>query len=237
MRTIAIAVIALFFPAFVHAQQLQLDVAPRVPTITVSGEALISVEPDQAEIDIGVVAEAKTAAQAAKDNAAKLAAVIAEVKKIIKPGEQTKTIGYSVTPTYRYPKDGKPEIVGYTATNIVQVKMASIADVGRLIDAATSVGANRIQRLVFTLKDQDAAQRDALRNATVKAKQKAEDVAKALGVKLVRVMSVAENERSVQPLARADFVGTAQRQAPTPIESGSVEVRSSVTLIAEVTGQ
>ncbi|HEY1270009.1 MAG TPA: SIMPL domain-containing protein [Candidatus Binatia bacterium] len=239
MRVIIPAIIALFFPAFAHAQQLQLEVAPRVPSITVSGEALVSVEPDQAEIDIGVVAEAKTAAQAAKDNAARLAAVIAEIKKIIKTGDQMKTIGYSVTPTYRYPKDGKPEITGYTATNVVQVKMASISDVGRLIDATTGAGANRIQRLVFTLKDQDAAQREALRNATTKAKQKAEDVAKTLGVKLVRVMSVAENERSYNPIVRERFAAAvgAQQQAPTPVESGSVEVRSSVTLVAEVTGQ
>lgn len=242
MRTIIPAVIALLFPVFAHAQQLQLEVAPRVPTVTVSAEALVTVEPDQAEIDMGVVAEAKTAAQAAKDNAAKLAAVIAEVKKIIKTGDQTKTVGYSVTPTYRTPnprEGGKPEIVGYTATNVVQVKMAGIQDVGRLIDAATAAGANRVQRLVFTLKDQDAPQREALRQAAAKAKAKAEDVARALGVKFVRVMSVTENERSYRPFARerADMLGAAQQQAPTPIESGSVEVRSSVTLTAEVTGQ
>jgi uncharacterized protein YggE len=242
MRTIISAVIALFFPVFAHAQQLQLEVAPRVPSITVTAEALVSVEPDQAEIDIGVVAEAKTAAQAAKDNAAKLTAVITEVKKLIKAGDQTKTVGYSVTPNYRTPnprEGGKPEIVGYTATNVVQVKMAGIQDVGRLIDNATAAGANRVQRLVFTLKDQDAPQREALRTATIKAKAKAEDVAKALGVKLVRVMSVTENERSFRPLARMELQGQAMtaERAPTPIESGSVEIRSSVTLVAEVMGQ
>jgi uncharacterized protein YggE len=241
MRTIIAAVIVLLFPVFAHAQPLQLEVTPRAPSITVSAEALISVEPDQAEIDIGVVAEAKTAAQAAKDNATKLAAVVAEIKKLLKTGDQTKTVGYSVTPNYRTPnprEGGKPEIVGYTATNVVQVKMAGIQDVGRLIDAATAAGANRIQRLVFTLKDQDAAQREALRNATVKAKAKAEDVAKALGVKLVRVMSVAENERSFQPLVRERAApDMLAQQAQTPIESGTVQIRSSVTLVAEVTGQ
>jgi len=237
MRTIIAAAISLFFPVFAQAQQIEL--APRVPSITVSADALVSVEPDQAEIDIGVIAEAKTAAQAAKDNAAKLSAVVAEVKKLLRPGDQTKTVGYSVTPTYRTPgrEGGKPEIVGYTATNVVQVKMAGIQDVGRLIDAATAAGANRIQRLVFTLKDQDAAQREALRNATVKAKAKVEDVAKAAGVKFVRIMSVTENERSFQPLMRAEFSMAAQQQAPTPIESGTVQIRSSVTLVAEVTGQ
>ncbi len=237
MRTIILSVFALFFPVFAHAQQIEL--VPRAPTITVSAEALVSVEPDQAEIEIGVVAEAKTAAQAAKDNAAKLAAVVAEIKKIIKSGDQTKTVGYSVTPTYRYPKDGKPEIVGYTASNVVQVKMAGIQEVGRLIDAATASGANRVQRLVFTLKDEEAPQREALRQATVKAKAKAEDVARALGVKFVRVMSVMENERSYRPIMRerADVGMAVQQQAPTPIESGTVQIRSSVTLVAEVTGQ
>ncbi len=227
MRTIILSVFALFFPVFAHAQQIEL--VPRAPTITVSAEALVSVEPDQAEIEIGVVAEAKTAAQAAKDNAAKLAAVVAEIKKIIKSGDQTKTVGYSVTPTYRYPKDGKPEIVGYTASNVVQVKMAGIQEVGRLIDAATASGANRVQRLVFTLKDEEAPQREA----------KAEDVARALGVKFVRVMSVMENERSYRPIMRerADVGMAVQQQAPTPIESGTVQIRSSVTLVAEVTGQ
>src|SRR3954451_13049282 len=100
--------------------------------------------------------------------------------------------------------------------------MGAIQDVVKLIDAATAAGANRVQRLVFTLKDEEAPQREALRNATVKAKAKAEDIAKALGVKLVRVLSVTENERSFRPLARAEPAMLAQQMAPTAIESGSV---------------
>jgi uncharacterized protein YggE len=211
---------------------------PVNPTVTASAEAIVSAEPDQAEIDIGVVTEARTAADAAKQNAAKLAAVLTDVKKILKAGDQTKTVSYSVSPTYRYPKDAKPEITGYTATNVVQVKTAAIQEVGKLIDAATQAGANRIQRLVFTLKDVDAAQRDALRSATVKAKAKAEEMARALGLKISRVMSVTENERSVRPVMRESVQMLARGAAePTPIESGAVEIRSAVTLTAEVSGQ
>src|SRR3954470_744844 len=216
MRTIVMIAAVILFPTVAHVHEM--DQRPRYPAVTVSAEALVNVEPDQAEIDIGVVAEAKTAAQAAKDNAAKLGVVIAEIKKLLKAGDQTKTVGYSVTPNYRAPnprEGGKPEIVGYTATNVVQVRMAAIQDVGRLIDAATAAGANRVQRLVFTLKDEEAAQREALRNATAKAKAKAGEVAKALGVKFVRAVSVMENERSFRPLVReqAEFAMAAQRQA------------------------
>jgi uncharacterized protein YggE len=230
-------ILALVFFALPPAGARAQEQRPAVPSITVSAESVVTAEPDQAEIEIGVVSEGKTAAEAAKANAAKQAAVIAEVKKLLKAGDQTKTVSYSVSPTYRYPKDGKPEITGYTATNVVQFRMAAIQDAGRVIDAATGSGANRIQRLVFTLKDQEAPQREALRNATVKAKAKAEDVAKALGAKIARVMSVTENERSFQPIVRMRAEAGIQQQAATPIESGSVEIRSSVTLTAEIAGQ
>jgi uncharacterized protein YggE len=232
---LALAMIALL-PVVAPAQEQKTT----PPSVTVSAEAVVTAEPDQAEIDIGVVTEAKNAAEAAKQNAAKLSAVLAEIKKLLRAGDQTKTISYSVSPNYRYPKDGgKPEITGYTATNVVQVKMGAVQDAGKLIDAATESGANRIQRLLFTVKDEDAAQREALRNATVKAKAKAEDMARALGLKIARVLSVTENERSFRPVMREMQLqaGVMAREAPTPIETGTVQVRSAVTLTAELAGQ
>jgi uncharacterized protein YggE len=233
---LALGFIALL-PASARAQEYHYK--PVTPSLTVSADAVVTAEPDQAEIDIGVVTESKTAAEAAKNNAAKLAAVLAAVKKLLKAGDQTKTVSYSVTPTYRYPKDGKPEIVGYTASNVVQVKTGAVQEAGRLIDAATESGANRIQRLVFTLKDEDAAQRDALGKATVKAKAKVEEMARALGVKISRVISVTENERSFRPVMREMQMqaGVMAQAAPTPVETGTVQVRSAVTLTAEVAGQ
>lgn len=237
MRFALALVLSVSLTSFAAAQERE----QKFPSVTVSAEAIVMVEPDQAEIDVGVVTEAKTAAQAAKDNAAKAAAVIAEVKKLLKAGDQTKTVGYSVSPVYRNPsprEGGKPEIAGYSATNVVQVRTAAISDVGRLVDTATQAGANRIQRLVFTLKDEEAPQREALKAATVKAKAKAEEMARALGVKIARVLSVVENERSFRPFMR-ESVQMLARAAPepTPIESGSVQVRSAVTLTAEISGQ
>ena len=46
-------------------------------------------------------------------------------------------------------------------------------------------GANNINRLVFTLKDEQAAQLDALRAASAKAKAKAEAIAASLGLKII----------------------------------------------------
>jgi uncharacterized protein YggE len=239
---VALASLALF-PALAYAQEHHHNPQHHqtvVPSVTVSGEGLVTVEPDLAEIEVGVVSEAKTAPQAAKENASKLSKVIAEVKKLLGPGDEIKTIGYSLNPNYRYPREGgKPELTGYTATNIVRVRTGALQGVGSLIDAATQSGANRIQRLAFTLKDEDAAKREALRSATAKAKSKAEDVARALGLKIARVLSVNEGEQAFRPVIREMRAGgiMAQEAAPTPVESGTIQVRASVTLTAELAGQ
>ncbi|HEY1233961.1 MAG TPA: SIMPL domain-containing protein, partial [Candidatus Binatia bacterium] len=159
---------------------------PRPPTITVTGEALISAEPDQAQLDIGVVTQARTAPEASNENAERLTRVLSEIKKLLGKADEVKTSGYALTPTYRYPQGGKPEIVGYSASNTIRIKTTNLNLVGRLIDSAMQVGANNINRLVFTLKDEQAAQLEALRAASAKAKAKAEAIAGSLGLKIVK---------------------------------------------------
>lgn len=227
--------VLLLLPAITYSQPI--DKGPRPPSVTASGEAVITLEPDQAEIDIGVVTQARNAPDAARENADKLARVMAEVKKVLGKGDEVKTASYSLNPNYRYPQGGKPEIVGYTATNILRIKTITLNNVGKLIDAAMGSGANTIHRLLFTLKDEHGAQLQALRLASTKAKAKADEMANALGLKIVRVLSVTEGERGVRPIVMAQARGAQMEvmaAAPTPIDAGTIEVRSSVTLTAEL---
>jgi uncharacterized protein len=232
---IALFAILVVFPSGASAQQN--DRRPRVPSVTAMGEAVITVEPDQAQIDIGVVTQARNAPEAAKETAEKLARVMSDVKKLLGKGDEVKTASYSLNPNYRYPQGGKPEIVGYTATNVLHIQTGTLENVGKLIDAAMQSGANTIQRLSFTLKDEHSAQLQALRLASTKARAKAEAMADALGLKIIRVLSLAEGERGVRPIVMPQprvAQMEAQAAAPTPVEAGTIEVRSSVSLTAEV---
>ena len=218
-----------------NASAQQREHRPRTPSITVNGEAMISVEPDQAQIDIGVVTQARSAPEASKENAERLSRVLAEVKKLLGKSDEVKTSGYSLAPNYRYPQGGKPEIVGYTASNTVRIKTNTLDLVGKLIDGAMQSGANNINRLMFTLKDEQGAQLEALRTASAKAKVKAEAIAVSLGLKIVKIVSITEGERTIQPIYRQAMSARAEvAQTPTPVEPGTVEVRSTVTLTAEV---
>ena len=236
MKIILPIITALLIPLSAGYAQPVRD-RPRPPSITVNGEATIAADPDQAQIDIGVTTQARSAPEASKDNAERLARVLAEVKKFLGKGDEVKTSGYALNPQYRYPQGGKPEIVGYTANNIVRIKTTKLDDVGKMIDAAMQAGANNVNRLVFTLKDEEAARLDALRQASAKAKAKAEAIAASLGLKIMRIASITEGERSFQPIFRQAPMARAEAlaaQAPTPVEPGTVDVRSTVSLTAEV---
>jgi uncharacterized protein YggE len=69
--------------------------------VRASGTANISVKPDQAEINIGVVSEAETAKAAAAANAEESTRVLEQLKKGGGENTEIRTISYSVHPRYR----------------------------------------------------------------------------------------------------------------------------------------
>jgi uncharacterized protein len=217
--------------------QDQPDRNPR-PSVRVTGEATITAKPDQAQIDIGVVTQAQNAQDAASQNAQKQDAVISSLRKTLGAGADIKTTGYSLNPNYRYPeRGGQPTITGYTASNTVQVTLRDLTQVGKIIDQATQTGANNIQSLRFMLKDEQAAHTQALREAAIEARAKADALASALGLKIQRILFVDESgQMSPIPV----FAKAEMRTAPaaqTPVEAGTIDVRAVVTLTVEVAQQ
>jgi uncharacterized protein YggE len=208
---------------------------PASPSIRVTGEASITIKPDQAQIDIGVVTEAKNAQAAASENAERVEAVLGELRKVLGPGADIKTTSYSLTPMYHYPKEGgAPTITGFSATNVIQVKTNELTQVGKIIDTAAQSSANRIQGLQFTLKDEQAAYTQALREAVARAKAKAEAIASALGLKIVRVLRAEEGGPAARPVYAEGMRARAATQVQTPVEPGTIDVRAMVTLTVEV---
>jgi uncharacterized protein YggE len=219
---------------FVAQAQEPAPARPVRPYIRTTAEATVKAKPDQDQVEIGVITQAATAQAAASQNAKQLDAVINEVKKTLGAGAELKTVGYSVSPDYRYPKQGgQPTIAGYTANNVLQVTLSDLSQVGKLIDLATQTGANRVQGVQFTLKDESVVQSQALREAAVKARAKAEGLAAAMGVKIARVISAEEGGTNiVRPLGNRAMMAEAAA-VQTPVESGTIEVHSSVTLTVE----
>jgi len=206
-----------------------------IPSVRVTGEATIVAAPDQAQIDFGVTTQAQTSHAAATENAQRAGAVLAALGRALGSKADIKTISYSLNPDYRYPRDGgRPTIAGYTANNIVQVKTDKLEEVGQVIDTAMAAGANTIHRLQFSLKNKDTVVAQALRQAAMEAKSKAEALASALGLKILRVLSVSEQGPIAVPIMERMIARAESAAAQTPIEPGTIEVRATVALTAEV---
>src|SRR3989440_8621042 len=204
--------------------------ASPVSSIRVTGDAKVTARPDRVQIDIGVSTRAAQSQEAASQNAREVDAVLAAVRKAT-PAAVLKTISYSLNPTYQYhPKGEEPTITGYTAVNVVQVTLDDLAKIGTVIDSATQAGANHVQGIQFTLRDQDAVRAEALRQAATRARAEAEVLAAALGLKVVRVLAVEENSPRVLPV-RA-YMGAPRTMvtaaAPTAVEAGTLDVTADV---------
>ena len=208
---------------------------PASPSIRVTGEASVTIKPDQAQIDIGVVTEAKNAQAATTENAERAEAVLGDLRKVLWPGADIKTTSYSLTPVYHYPKEGgTPTITGFSATNVIQIKTNELTQVGKIIDTAAQSSANRIQGLQFTLKDEQAVYTQAMREAVAKARAKAEAIASTLRLKIVRVLRVEEGGQLSRPVYAEGMRARAATQVQTPVEPGTIDVRATVTLTVEI---
>src|SRR5690242_2714388 len=134
------------------AAALSAEEKPVTPLIKVHGEATVSVAPDQAQFDIGVVAQA-SAAKAAADQNAKQSDTLVKQLTAMFPSAVINTVNYSVNPNYRYPPNGAPVISGYTANNTVRILLNDISRVQTVMDIAIKAGANSINRLQFSLQN------------------------------------------------------------------------------------
>jgi uncharacterized protein YggE len=183
-----------------------------------------------------VVTQSPDAKTAANQNAQKLERVIQQLRSQVGQNLEIKTIGYSLNPNYVYPpQGGEPKITGYTASNVVQVRTDDLSQAGTIIDTAIKAGANNVQALRFSLRDEAAVQTQALKEAAAKARAKADALASALKVEIVRVLNVVEGGEAVVPVySRQMMAESAKMDASTPVEPGTLEVRGRVTLTVEI---
>ena len=118
------------------------------------------------------------------------------------------------------------------------VTLPDLTSVGRVIDAATEAGANNVDNVSFTLRKERAALEQSLREATAEALGKAQAIAQSLGKRIVRIIEVREEgtirPRPVYAMESAD-IGRVRAAASTPIEIGTLDVRSQVQLTVEIT--
>src|ERR1700737_493531 len=203
------------------------QVAPPA-TISVTGEATVSVAPDLAQIDGGVTSEAKTAREASDGNNPAKGKVMLALEGAGIEEKDCQTSRLSLQPENAPNRAGGPlAIVGYRASNRVTVRLRDVAQLANLIDTMVSAGANDIGGINFTVSNASKLLDDAREQAVADARRKAEIYARAAGVTLGAPLAISE-EGAPGPIPyRKMAVGMA---ASAPVAPGEETLRVTVSV-------
>ena len=208
------------------------------PMITVSGEATVSVAPDQAQIEAGVASEAKTAREASEANNAAMSKVLLALKGAGIAEKDYQTSRLSLQPQYAPNRSGPSPVVGYRASNRVTVRVRDVARLASVIDVLVSAGANDIGGINFMVSNASKLLDEARERAVADARRKAEIYARAAGVTLAAPLSISEEGAPGPVLYRAK-VASAGMAVSAPVAQGeeTLQVNVSVSWAIKQAGQ
>src|SRR6266581_5003805 len=178
MKTQIWLVVAILGPLTAQPQDSPAPI-PGIPQIAVTGRGEVKVSPDRATIQVSVQTRAATAAAAATENATKQQSVLSALRALGLGNDQLSTINYNVYPEQRYEQGKEPTIIAYNVTNTILVDVRKLSQVGPIIDAALSHGANMIAALQFYASNSETARRGAIATAIERARADADAAARA----------------------------------------------------------
>jgi uncharacterized protein YggE len=196
--------------------------------VSVTGEATVSVPPDQAQIDAGVATEAKTAREASDANNAAMGKVLLALKGAGIEEKDYQTSRLSLQPESAPNRSSGPAtIVGYRASNRVTIRLRDVSKVASVIDTVVGAGANDIGGINFVVSQASKLLDDAREQAIADARRKAEIYAKAAGVTLGAPLSISDGGTPGPITFRRMAAGMA---AAAPVAQGEETLQVTVAV-------
>lgn len=213
--------LSLVFASAAHAQWAGVEMSPN--TITVTGEGIVSAPPDQAVVRLGILTQGETAAAALREHEDDMARVLQVVRGF---GIADRQIAIEALNLGDYYGPQGPD--GYQAYRVVAVTVDTLRIVPDLIASVVESGANRLDGVMYTLRDASAYQERALDLAMEAAYGKAARLAAAAGRGLGPVVAVQEQGVGViQPYERFMAQATSVEEVAVSAEPGAYSAGSS----------
>lgn len=230
--------------------------------IQISGEGKAYLKPDVALVSFGVTSQALKSQDAVNQNNTKMNAVIMAIKSLGVKDKDIQTTLYNLTPIYDYnypvpmgapvmgsggsssssmiypmpPVPGGRTFNGYSLEQQISVKIRNFDNINGVLDKATAAGATNVGQLQFTVDNPEMARAEAREKAIKNAKEKLDSLAKQSGLRVGKLVNVYEgyNNYPIPMYAEAMAKDSAGDSVPPQIQTGQMEVSSSVTLTYQV---
>jgi hypothetical protein len=210
---------------------------PPQRTVSVSGAGTAYLVPDIAYIYVGVHTEKPSASVAVDENNAQTQKMIEALREFGIDAKDIRTTNFSIWPQDKYdPMTGTPtgEKV-YVVDNTVYVTIRDLDKLGELLDTVIAAGANTVNSVQFDVADKDDALKTARADAVKDAKEKAQELADAAGVKLGEVQTIGFYDNVSYPVFDGKGGGGgAAMEAAVPIQPGQLTFTVTVNVTYEI---
>ncbi|RJQ31536.1 DUF541 domain-containing protein [Candidatus Parcubacteria bacterium] len=217
-------------------------------SFSVQGEGKVTATPNVAQFSFSVTTEGgKDIGAIQNENSQKANQAIAFIKNNGVEDSDIKTVNYDLQPRYQYfscPATEKnsssrpcppPEIVGYTVSQTIFVKVRDFDKISSLMSGIVQSGVNSISSLSFVIDDMTELESQARETAIEAAIIKAESISSSGNFKLGKILSINEGYAPIYGLYEKGFNMVSSDAAIAPeIEPGSQEVKVTVTLTYEI---
>jgi len=236
--TVAVAFAAMMTSG-AFAEDLE-EVASKEKTISVSGIAETTVEPDEADISLGVKVLKATAGESMKE-CVSLSGAICEAL-----GDVPFDISYSLSPNYEYTVD-LPQVNGYYSISTITLDDVPSEDVGQILMSAVRSGATQINSVQYNVSNYNEIYEQTMEDAIAKATAKARRLANAAGVRLGSVVSMTEasyyadssyyatdSVYDVTAFADAEALNELTEDDFLPIRPSAVSVKAQINMTYEL---
>lgn len=207
-------------------QQEQVNYLNR--EIRVAGEGILAVQPDQAEVSLGVSSEGMELQKVQQENGTAITKIIQAVQNEGVKAEDIQTIEYSIYPVYDFVNNVQT-LRGYKVNHILNIPVTDIQNVGLVVDIAVSNGANTVSNISFSISNRAIVYQQALAMAVENAILKASTIAQKLQIRLITPpFQIIENTQGngLPPSPYGDMVKSA---ATTPVSPGTLDVKAAIT--------
>jgi Uncharacterized conserved protein len=228
----ALLALALSAPAAAQSPGAPL-LPPDATLLSVSAQAEASRAPDIATVSAGVVTQAADGNTAMRQNAEQMNRVLAAIRAAGVADRDVQTSGINLHPQYRYEENQPPRITGYQASNTVNVKLRDVAKMGKVLDALVASGANQINGPSFGIDNAEPLYDQARVEALRRARDRADTYAKALDLRVRRIVSISEGGAAM-PVPMPRMAAMKAEAYDTPVAAGESSVSVNLDVVFEL---
>ncbi len=206
---------------------------PRLASVTGQGE--VKALPDIAYVTLGVEARKPTLAEARSEVAATVERLLALTRQLQIDPKRVDSSQLQVQPEYRWnEKDRQRVLLGYYVSRQVHVELHDLEQLGTLLERAVSAGANQVGGAQLDSSKRKELEREALNAAVADARQDAEVLARAAGVKLGPVYSLSSTSEGPpiqyqKAMMRSAMAAPAEDAAAESYEIGEMQFTATVS--------